>query len=157
MSHAVDGTYIKAQHAARRRNAGVHRAAMPLVVLMDRAHHAGMPLFVTIAVIGLARIAVPRWFAICTWLGHGFSVTTIFRQSFQGWSMPEIQLCIDPKQVRHFPKAVKESAFVDVQLPGCGQGVPVLGKVYAQGPGVFRVGGPVIFHDTGNGRMDGSA
>ena len=64
---------------------------------------------------------------------------------------------IDPKQVRHFPKAVKESAFVDVQLPGCGQGVPVLGKVYAQGPGVFRVGGPVIFHDTGNGRMAGSA
>lgn len=25
--------------------------------------------FVTIAVIGLARVAVPRWFAICTWLG----------------------------------------------------------------------------------------
>ena len=25
--------------------------------------------FVTIAVIGLAKVAVPRWFALCTWLG----------------------------------------------------------------------------------------
>lgn len=30
---------------------------------------AAESVFVTIAVIGLARIAVPRWFAICTWLG----------------------------------------------------------------------------------------
>lgn len=30
---------------------------------------AAESVFVTIAVIGLVRIAVPRWFAICTWLG----------------------------------------------------------------------------------------
>ena len=30
---------------------------------------AAESVFVTIAVIGLARIAVPRWFAACTWLG----------------------------------------------------------------------------------------
>ena len=30
---------------------------------------AAESMFVTIAVIGLARIAVPRWFAACTWLG----------------------------------------------------------------------------------------
>ncbi|KAB8287833.1 vitamin K epoxide reductase family protein [Bifidobacterium ramosum] len=30
---------------------------------------AAESVFVTIAVIGLARVAVPRWFATCTWLG----------------------------------------------------------------------------------------
>ncbi|PJM76129.1 vitamin K epoxide reductase family protein [Bifidobacterium simiarum] len=30
---------------------------------------AAESVFVTIAVLGLARIAVPRWFALCTWLG----------------------------------------------------------------------------------------
>ena len=30
---------------------------------------AAESVFVTIAVIGLARVAVPRWFALCTWLG----------------------------------------------------------------------------------------
>lgn len=30
---------------------------------------AAESVFVTIAVIGLARVVVPRWFAICTWLG----------------------------------------------------------------------------------------
>ena len=30
---------------------------------------AAESVFVTIAVIGLARIVVPRWFAACTWLG----------------------------------------------------------------------------------------
>ncbi|WP_372445355.1 vitamin K epoxide reductase family protein [Bifidobacterium pluvialisilvae] len=30
---------------------------------------AAEAVFVTVAVIGLARVAVPRWFAICTWLG----------------------------------------------------------------------------------------
>lgn len=30
---------------------------------------AAESVFVTIAVIGLAKVAVPRWFALCTWLG----------------------------------------------------------------------------------------
>ncbi len=30
---------------------------------------AAESVFVTVAVIGLIRVAVPRWFAICTWLG----------------------------------------------------------------------------------------
>ena len=30
---------------------------------------AAESVFVTIAVIGLARVTVPRWFATCTWLG----------------------------------------------------------------------------------------
>lgn len=30
---------------------------------------AAESVFVTVAVIGLARVKVPRWFAICTWLG----------------------------------------------------------------------------------------
>ncbi|NEG95900.1 hypothetical protein GFD17_03830 [Bifidobacterium sp. SMB2] len=30
---------------------------------------AAEAVFVTVAVIGLARVAVPRWFAACTWLG----------------------------------------------------------------------------------------
>ena len=30
---------------------------------------AAESVFVTIAVIGLARVRVPRWFATCTWLG----------------------------------------------------------------------------------------
>jgi uncharacterized membrane protein len=30
---------------------------------------AAESIFVTLAVIGLARIAVPRWFAVCTWAG----------------------------------------------------------------------------------------
>ena len=30
---------------------------------------AAESVFVTIAVIGLARVKVPRWFATCTWLG----------------------------------------------------------------------------------------
>ncbi|NEG70620.1 vitamin K epoxide reductase family protein [Bifidobacterium choloepi] len=30
---------------------------------------AAESVFVTIAVIGLARVKVPRWFALCTWLG----------------------------------------------------------------------------------------
>lgn len=30
---------------------------------------AAESVFVTIAVIGLAKMAVPRWFALCTWLG----------------------------------------------------------------------------------------
>ncbi|PLS31162.1 Vitamin K epoxide reductase [Bifidobacterium margollesii] len=30
---------------------------------------AAESVFVTIAVLGLARISVPRWFAVCTWLG----------------------------------------------------------------------------------------
>ncbi|RSX54350.1 vitamin K epoxide reductase family protein [Bifidobacterium goeldii] len=30
---------------------------------------AAESVFVTIAVIGLARVVVPRWFALCTWLG----------------------------------------------------------------------------------------
>ena len=30
---------------------------------------AAESVFVTVAVIGMARVAVPRWFAICTWLG----------------------------------------------------------------------------------------
>lgn len=30
---------------------------------------AAESVFVTIAVLGLARVAVPRWFALCTWLG----------------------------------------------------------------------------------------
>ena len=33
---------------------------------------AAESVFITIAVLGLARIAVPRWFAICTWFG-GFA------------------------------------------------------------------------------------
>ena len=30
---------------------------------------AAESVFVTIAVIGLSKVAVPRWFALCTWLG----------------------------------------------------------------------------------------
>ena len=30
---------------------------------------AAESVFVTIAVIGLTKVAVPRWFALCTWLG----------------------------------------------------------------------------------------
>ena len=30
---------------------------------------AAESVFVTIAVIGLMKVAVPRWFALCTWLG----------------------------------------------------------------------------------------
>ena len=30
---------------------------------------AAESVFVTIALIGLAKVAVPRWFALCTWLG----------------------------------------------------------------------------------------
>ena len=30
---------------------------------------AAESVFVTVAVIGMARVAVPRWFALCTWLG----------------------------------------------------------------------------------------
>lgn len=30
---------------------------------------AAESVFVTVAVIGLARVKVPRWFAVCTWLG----------------------------------------------------------------------------------------
>ena len=32
---------------------------------------AAESVFVTIAVIGLTKVAVPRWFALCTWLGTG--------------------------------------------------------------------------------------
>lgn len=31
---------------------------------------AAESVFVTIAVIGLSKVAVPRWFALCTWLGR---------------------------------------------------------------------------------------
>ena len=57
---------------------------------------AAESVFVTIAVIGLARIVVPRWFAACTWLGglaalaysYGWTAQSLFViQALCPWCM----------------------------------------------------------------------
>lgn len=62
---------------------------------------------------------------------------------------------VNAEQVRHFPQPIEKGAFMDMQFPGSGQGIPVLCKVDPECPGVFRVVGAVISGHLRNDRVDG--
>ena len=50
---------------------------------------AAESVFVTIAVIGLTKVAVPRWFALCTWLG-GLAVAVCNQRAMPVVPMPDV-------------------------------------------------------------------